>query len=381
VFCFDVEPDLHTFEPADPSPWRGFEDLVEVIPRLRTRLEQATGRPPCFNWSVRADPQIAMCYGTPAYVFRRYGSFFEDALSAGDAIGIHPHAWRWRGQEDGWVSDHLDQAWVNECLEMAVSSYVDEFGAVPSFHRYGAQWMSTATMNRLRELGVKIDLTVEPGEPPMASGPHLGGYLRGGTPDCRGAPRHPYHPDPQDFRRAARGRTGELWAIPLTAGRITSAAPAPRPFPPRARHLPLAVRARWYVRHPFATCHRAVGRAAVHLGRLDQPRTVVTGERTLVPVSAGWPSAGAFWGEAVDSALRADRAAPYLAFAIRTDSVLDPGQKRAFEARMDWVVGGSVRRRLVFVTPDHLVAGHSHFRVHGAFSRLARGPAGPAAHA
>ena len=139
VLCFDIEPDAHTFPLDAPSPWRGFEEVIDLLPALRSDLERATGQPARFNWSVRSDPQIALGYGSPSYVFRRYGSFFDDAVRAGDAVGVHPHAWRWRGPGTGWVSDHTDQAWVNECLEVAVSSYVEKFGHVPTFHRYGAR--------------------------------------------------------------------------------------------------------------------------------------------------------------------------------------------------------------------------------------------------
>jgi hypothetical protein len=379
VFCFDVEPDLHTFEPDDAPPWHGLEALVEMVPRLRARLERATGRPAQFSWALRIDPQIALGYGTPAYVFRRYGSFVEDALHAGDAVGVHPHAWRWDGPDQGWVSDHLDQAWVNECLEMAVSTYVDELGAAPSFHRYGGLWMSTATMNRVRDLGVRIDLTVEPGQPPIiGSAPHLGGLYRGGTADCRSAPRHPYHPDAQDFCRAAPGRTDDLWEIPLTSGQIRSSAPAAPGAPPRAERLPLGARAQWYARHPVGTGHRAVRRAAVRFGRPDQPRPFVTGERTMHAVSTDWPGASAFWDEALDSAVRADRSAPYLAFAIRSDSAINPHERQVLDSRMDWVVNGSLRRSLAFVRPDNLLADRRHSRAHEALSRLVRRPAASA---
>jgi hypothetical protein len=348
VLCFDVEPDLHTFDPDDPSPWRGFEQLIEALPELRAGLERATGGPPRFNWAVRNDPQIARCYGAPSYVLRRYASFFDDALRAGDAIGVHPHAWRWRRAEARWVSDHADEAWVHECLEMAVSTYADEFGHLPTFHRYGMQWMSTATMNRLRELGVTIDLTVEPGSAPMAPGPLVGGYLDGSTPDCRLAPRRPYHPDVHDFRRAAAGRREELWAVPLTAGRTVLA--------PLARHLPLGVRAGWYLRHPVGTGQRALQRASARVGRSQQAGPPVTGEHTLAPVSGSWPSPEAFWGEAVRAARQASRAAPYLAFAVRTSSFIDPVERELLDLRMKYVVEGLVHANLVFALPGDVLA-------------------------
>jgi len=344
LFCVDIEPDLHTFDPDDPSPWRGFELLIERLPSLRDALERATGRPPHFSWTVRGDPQVAFAYGSPSYPVQRYGSFFERVLEAGDGVGIHPHAWRWDGADVGWVSDHADQAWVDECLEMAVCSYLDEFGVVPPFHRYGARFMNTATMNRVRALGVKIDVTIEPSEPRQGPGPFLGGVLVGDVPECRHAPRIPYHPDPRDCCRATVASDDALWAIPLTSG---------HPIEHRDPSPPWGPRVCGWARHPLGTGRRAMRRARSSLTRPTLPEVGRPEERTLL-MMGDFRNGGDFWDAALHAARRLPD--PYLALAIRSDTVLHPVLKQRFESVMDYVVAGPLGPNLAFVRPDEILA-------------------------
>src|SRR6266550_5610918 len=95
IFCVDVEPDEHTYDPDRPSAWRGFEILAVALRELRRELAKVTGEPARFCWAVRMDPQIDKAYGTPTWAVERYRQFFEEAFAEGDALGIHPHAWRW----------------------------------------------------------------------------------------------------------------------------------------------------------------------------------------------------------------------------------------------------------------------------------------------
>ena len=113
LFCIDVEPDGHVFPLADPSPWRGFEVLLARFTSLRARLEDLIGEAVAFGWSLRMDPQIILGYGSGTYVVDRYAAQFEELIAAGDELGIHPHAWRWNGREDRWISDHVDQSWLD----------------------------------------------------------------------------------------------------------------------------------------------------------------------------------------------------------------------------------------------------------------------------
>ena len=106
VLCIDVEPDDHVYPLTAPSPWSGFEALLAGAPRLRQRLSDATGRPANLNWDFRFDPQIELAYGSPTYVVDRYGDDIERLSAQGDAIGTHPHAWRWDADRQRWIADH-----------------------------------------------------------------------------------------------------------------------------------------------------------------------------------------------------------------------------------------------------------------------------------
>ena len=75
----------------------------------------------------------------------------------------------------------------------------------------------------------------------------------------------------------------------------------------------------------------------------------------MVIVSGGWPTATAFWREAIRSARRANGASPYLAFALRTDSMIDPYERQRFDAAMEHLIDGSVGASLEFVRADHIV--------------------------
>jgi hypothetical protein len=196
----DVEPDEHVFPPHAPSAWDGFGLLVAKLNVMRAQLEDLTGNPVAFGWALRMDPQIALGYGSPTYVVDRYGAVIDELIAAGDEIGIHPYAWRWEEREAEWISDHSNQAWLDDCLDMSVASYRAAFGKPPPHHRFGGGHMNAATMRRLGHHGIPVDLTLEPGVRPARDGPRVGGKLVGGTGDFREIPRGPYRPDPGNFR-------------------------------------------------------------------------------------------------------------------------------------------------------------------------------------
>src|SRR5882762_9278454 len=86
IFCVDVEPDDHVYDPLRPSAWKGFEVLAERLRDLRRRLTDMTGEPARFCWALRMDPQIEEAYGTPTWAADRYRSIFEEVLGEGDEL-------------------------------------------------------------------------------------------------------------------------------------------------------------------------------------------------------------------------------------------------------------------------------------------------------
>jgi len=327
-----MEPDGYVFPLDQPSPWMGVERLTREVPRIRSALEGATGASAGFCWGLRMDPQIALAYGSPAYALERFGAFFDEAMAAGDAVGVHPHAWRWEAERQVWLADHANQAWVDECVAVAAETYASVLGARPTYHRFGSGFMSTRTMNVVRELGIPVDLTVEPGQP--ARGPRTGDGIVW-TGSCWGfedVPRHPYQPDPADFRRAAAGAGDGFWAIPLTSSR--------KKVGPSATPL---FRARYWAHRPSAAARRVA-------------RTLTRTAPPFRPLRMwpGGPAPATFWDVAFDAASESPDAC--LAFSLRSDVFLDRETSAWFEAIVGQLAAEPRRERVRFVTPQQALA-------------------------
>jgi len=147
------------------------------------------------------DPQIALSYGSSAFLPLHFPTFFDSIDRIGDRVGVHIHAWRWDTTRTTWIADHEDPNWVSTCVATAYSSFRDAFGGTPTLHRFGSRFMSTELMNQVRTEGSSFDLTLEPGEPPVAPGHRSGSVWRGVLPDFSAIPRVPYRPERSDFRR------------------------------------------------------------------------------------------------------------------------------------------------------------------------------------
>jgi hypothetical protein len=187
------------------------------------------------------DPQIGDTYGTPAWGAIAYRAQLDEGLARGDELGIHVHPYRWSDRPPGWVADFGDQAWVDGCVDMGLTAFETTWGRRCAAFRFGDGWMSDRTVARLEARGVRYDLTLEPGKcaPPALR-------RRGGPATQTGEPAdltllspEPYRPSVADFRSPDPERTGGLWMIPVTTGRL-------RPGLARLRRLYRAIRrTRW----------------------------------------------------------------------------------------------------------------------------------------
>jgi peptidoglycan/xylan/chitin deacetylase (PgdA/CDA1 family) len=334
----DVEPDDHVFPPHSPSPWDAFGFLVAKLSVLRAQLEDLTGNPVAFGWGLRMDPQIALGYGSPTYVVDRYGALIDKLIAAGDEIGIHPHAWRWGERESLWISDHSDQAWLDECLDMSVEAYRAVFGKQPPHHRFGGEHMNSATMRRVGHHGIPLDLTLEPGVPSVPDGPRLGGRLVGGTGDFREIPRGPYRPDPQNFRVPATDGAATPLAIPLTSGAF------------RRRRYSLQVRAR----HPVLTTRNTL-RPLLKRARHPTRSSEAAEGYQLLAMWKDWRRPTDFWDSAFAAA---EQVYPrYMSFAIRSSSGRpNTWEERRFDAITQQLLLDPRARGLHFITPARALA-------------------------
>ena len=278
LFLIDCEPDLREIPRGRALPWSGFERFHDFIASRRPDMAQATGQPAHVNWFWRMDPQIELGYGAADWAIRRYAAEIAETRRHGDAIGLHTHAWRWSEEIGRWVADHGNAAWIETCIRRSVAAYRAGFGRDCAIFRFGDGWFDAALIPLLEELGIAIDLTVEPG---------IGAIDRvlaheistGRIPDRRNALRLPYRPAREDFRRAdASGRT-RLWELPVSTDAL--------------------------VRRP----------------KLRHPRRLLRWLRSTKrkPVALSLEIAVRHFPKVFDRAIF-DRAAPYVALSMRTDA-------------------------------------------------------------
>jgi hypothetical protein len=303
------------------------------------------------------DPQIAQGYGSASYVVEKYRPQLDVLLAHGDAIGLHPHAWRWQPDQRVWIADHGNQDWVDECVEQAVSSYRESFRRAPAYHRFGAGFMNTRTMNLLKELGVRIDMTVEPGEPPFRDPHPPETTWTGKTGDFRFTLRSPYRPHSNDYTRPAGESVDNLWELPLSSARPMSHGQMSMLrsrllHPARsARRLPRKLAGLVGIRH----------RIAANWGKGSGNRA--NGHRSLTMWGAR-PDSPSFWEVAFAAANELEH--PYLAFAIRSDTGSDDVLLGRFNAIFNELEKDPRATTLTFVTPQEALAALNCFKSAGA---------------
>jgi hypothetical protein len=220
VIAIDVEPDLRRPDPATARPWHGFEALVPFLDSWRPRLSAAAGRPCRFAWLVAVSPQTEAIHGDAAWALLRYSDLFARCLAAGDEIGLHVHFWRPAPElPGGWQVDLQDGPWMENALRQAFRRFENIFGRPCRIFRFGDGWLDGWALDLVAELGIEIDLTLEPGWPARdglaEDEPH-----RGGLPDTRGLPVAPYRRGASDFRRPAEAGGRGPWMLPVATGRL-----------------------------------------------------------------------------------------------------------------------------------------------------------------
>jgi hypothetical protein len=222
LLVIDSEPDQREALPGSNQPWLGFERLYEFLTARRDLIMAQTARAAHFNWFWRMDPQIEMIHGSAEWPVHFYRSQITELAQAGDALGLHAHAFRWDQAAARWINDYGNPAWIESCLRRSFAAYRSVFGRDCTLFRFGDGWFDEAIIPTLEALGARIDLTIEPGVPRRQKLVDCE-LATGCLPDRRGAPRQPYQPAYTDFRRRdASGRT-QLWALPVsTAPRMKS---------------------------------------------------------------------------------------------------------------------------------------------------------------
>ena len=320
VLCIDVEPDAFLTDRDRQLPWRGFEAAVDRIAGLR-RAVSRDGLIPHFSWFFRLDPQIAETYGAADWPLRHYAGHVRALEAAGDEIGIHTHGYHWDPERGVWIQDHGNLPWLEHCVRLSFEAFRGVLGRECRTFRFGDRWMSTAIVALLERLGVRFDLTLEPGHRAVRCY-HPEAPSTGMIPDVRRAERLPYRPSRQDFLRADPSRTEGLIMIPVSTGRLPGA--------------PLWHDGLW-------RAQRRLYRIAPALSRLR------TGTRTL---SLGFPLADV--GPVVDQALA--RPGPrLLVLVVRTDAFDDRAQRVNVDANLAHVLARPEAPTYRWSTPEEAV--------------------------
>lgn len=319
VLCIDVEPDERAPALRPLSHWTGLDGTFPLVERVRARLQDATGEAVHFSWFLRMDPQIKTLQGDAGWVAHRYAAELARVGAAGDAIGVHPHPWRWDDSEATWINDLGDAEWVDECVRSSFAEYAAVFGSQSEIHRFGDHSMDDRTLAVVEECGGRYDLTIEPGTRGRRLREH-GARVTGELPDQSRAPRAPYRPSVADhLLPGADGDARTIWMLPLTSTDTSSAMSWPR----RAVR-----RIRWPRRPPFRQ---------VTLTDDIRPETLWSWiERDL---AAGTPS---------------------LVFAIRSDLSMRPRLLGSFEAKLEHLIRLPLLKSLRFTTPGSAVDASAH---------------------
>jgi hypothetical protein len=231
LIIIDCEPDPKQPRLEAPDRWLGFENLFDFLSGQRQRISDATGRPARFSWFWRMDPQIEVAHGSARWAVESYQAQITQAGKHGDEMGLHVHGWRWDEPSHNWVADHGNAAWMEHCIRSSFLEFERDFGRPCEVVRMGDGWFSEQTTSLLDQLGVRIDLTLEP-DMPAARSLAPDEITTGLIPDRAGVAHKPYHPSLADFRVPDRDGATRLWMLPVTTGR------APRRRRGWARILP-----------------------------------------------------------------------------------------------------------------------------------------------
>lgn len=313
ILCIDVEPDPFLVNRFNPEPWDGYEATHRYFAKMRARFEAATGAPVRYTWCFRMDPQVAESYGTPTWVADRYPDFIAEYLRNYDELGTHPHAYRWVEERQTWLEDLGNQEWINHCTNMSISAHFKAFGKPCETFRFGNFWLNTATVNLCESLGIRYEMTVEPGLPPNIRGTLKNGLSTGDRPDLCRVPRVPYEPCEEDFCEPVAEGSRSIKIIPITSGSLK---------------LGRKLRARWRRLRRNGFRHRL--------------------QNTPLSMWKEWRAPNTF-DIMLDRAIVAQRR-PYLAFAIRSSIGIGHGFQ-SVDKCLSVLLEHPERKRFVFSTP------------------------------
>lgn len=283
----DVEPDAFQISCDEREHWPGYGTTFEFAVLLRHQLAQASGAKPIFGWYYRMDPQIEQVCGRADFAITAFPERTGALCEEGDYFGVHTHPLRWSNERRLWVHDLSDRQWLRDCTKFSLDAFTACNGSPTKHFRSGAAFLCDDIVDVLDKNGVVVDLSLEPVagwglhskkvQSAVDSSPIVGEYT-----NCVTAPKTPYHPSHEDFRRPAYGDGRRILLVPLATG------PAALPS------------------------GGLISKLKRRLHGTSKPNLVM-----LDPTEDDWPGERCFW-DVVSHQLGAMER-PFLSLAIRTD--------------------------------------------------------------
>ena len=225
ILCVDADPDRPEhggarYDCPDKLIWRQLPELASKITSLRKDVLQRFGVKLRVTWFIRADSQIRQIHGDAAWCCREFRDLWNDLAQAGDELAWHPHAWRWSNPSRCWYNETVDTGYILESYDLGFEAFGTEFGRSPAASRVGINFHNDATMVKLDELGVKVDLSGYPGLRLYYGRPEVGSPIPEGF-DWRRTLPEAYHPARDDYQRPAEDGSLSILEIPITTWRRT----------------------------------------------------------------------------------------------------------------------------------------------------------------
>ena len=219
----DVEPDAFQISGGDSDHWPGYRATYEFAASLRHQLAQASGAKPIFGWYYRMDPQIERVCGRADFAMTAFPDRTTALREEGDYFGVHTHPLRWSNERQLWVHDFGDRQWLRDCTKFGLDAFAACTGSPTTLFRAGAGFLCNEIVDVLDNNGVVVDLSLEPVagwglrsktvSSAVDTSPMVGEYT-----NCVTAPKTPYHPSHDDFRKPGHGDARRILLIPLTTG-------------------------------------------------------------------------------------------------------------------------------------------------------------------
>lgn len=214
ILRFDVEPDFHD----GSDTWEGFERYFDVVNTLRSNMQNLNIKPFKASWFIRFDPEIERRFSSGDYIAATYGELLRQLKKKGDAFGIHIHMHRWDEDRQALYSDHSQHDWARHCLRSSVEVFKKHFGYAPRFMSAGGYYFEKRLIDEARQLGIEVDVSIEPGLDSKTEDPSLGTYVEGTTCDYTNFPQLPYYPSDEAIHKPdSQNIQNRMLLIPLTS--------------------------------------------------------------------------------------------------------------------------------------------------------------------